>query len=100
MTTQIASNENESGESRGRKSIFEDNRKLVDLLKQIKNEQVKLTHYMKHQLVTEGYLTLDRVSPPNGGRGRPTENPVLTGKARRLIGAFAGVEARLAKKAA
>jgi len=99
MTTQVASNEN-GIESRGRKPIFENNRKLVELLKLIRDGEAQLTHYMKHQLVDEGYLTLTRVSPPNGGRGRPTEKPELTGKARQLIGRFAGLDAIAAKRAA
>ena len=72
-------------ENRGRKEIFDDNDRLVKLLIEIREDKATLTHFMKHKLKDHGFVTLTRTQPPGGGRGRPMEVPVLTGKAKSLI---------------
>lgn len=85
-------------DGRGRKEITDDTKVLAQALYEIKIGEFKLTHYMRHKLMDAGYLTTERRSPPNGGRGRPVEVPILTKTGGRLASLWLAFQANESKK--
>lgn len=73
----------ETDDTRGRKEIFADNKKLAKLLIEIDSGR-KLTNYMQHRLEDAEYLIV-RDDTSSSSRGRPRKIVTLSGKARTLI---------------